>query len=68
MKKAARQKQTADLLKQIGFFGHFVILVKTLVRKIPGKIKVPQNSKKHLKPMVFKDSMVEISGIEPLTS
>ena len=44
--KAARQKRTADLLKQIGFFGHFVILVKTLVRKVPGKIKVPQNSKK----------------------
>jgi len=46
MKKAVRQKRTANLLKQIGFFGHFVILVKTLVRKVPGKIKVPQNSKK----------------------
>ena len=46
MKKAVRQKRTADLLKQIGFFGYFVILVKTLVRKVPGKIKVPQNSKK----------------------
>ena len=46
MKKAARQKRTADLLKQIGFFGHFVILVKTLVRKVPGKSIVPQDSKK----------------------
>ena len=46
MKKADRQNRTADLLKQIGFFGYFVILVKTLVRKVPGKSKVPQDSKK----------------------
>ena len=51
MKKAARQKRTADLLKQIGFFGHFVILVKTLVRKVPSKIKVPSNSNKRNPPV-----------------
>jgi len=46
MKKAVRQKRTADLLKQIGFFGHFVILVKTLVRKVPPHQKVPKSTKK----------------------
>ena len=45
-----------------------VFVHNILVRKVPGKIKVPQNSKKPWKPMVFKASMVEISGIEPLTS
>ena len=41
-----KRDRTADLLNAIGFLGHFVILVKTLVRKVPSKIKVPQNSKK----------------------
>ena len=46
MTKRLGKNRTADLLKQIGFFGHFVILVKTLVRKVPGKSKVLQDSKK----------------------